>query len=399
MLLTKARVRNYRSVEDSGEFSIDRVTCLVGKNESGKTALLQALYKLNPYQGADGKFDIQREYPRRYLADFAERHPNGTAKVIETVWTLESDDVKELAEVIGPEAEKITEIRISKGFGSDSQMWDVRVDESAVVRHLVTSQLFAEEAEQLAGVKSIKELTDALGKIAEASERHRALSTKLAQEFGRGTASTAVIDALELPHFLYFSQYERMRGQVAVDALIQRKAQGTIDEDDRVFLALCDLAGTTVEGINQLNKFEEVIARFEAASIKISQEIFRYWSQNRHLAVQFRVDMALPGDPPPFNQGRIVRTRIDNRHHMVSVPFDERSTGFVWFFSFIALFSQVKKSHGDDVIILLDEPGLSLHAKAQVTCSGTSMSASRRSTRSSSRRTLRSWSRPIDWCP
>jgi predicted ATP-dependent endonuclease of OLD family len=49
----------------------------------------------------------------------------------------------------------------------------------------------------------------------------------------------------------------------------------------------------------------------------------------------------------------------------VTVPFDERSTGFVWFFSFLVWFSQVKKNYGDNLIILLDEPGLSLHARAQ----------------------------------
>jgi len=38
----------YKSVEDSNEFSVDQVTCLVGKNEAGKTAVLDALYKLNP---------------------------------------------------------------------------------------------------------------------------------------------------------------------------------------------------------------------------------------------------------------------------------------------------------------------------------------------------------------
>lgn len=52
-------------------------------------------------------------------------------------------------------------------------------------------------------------------------------------------------------------------------------------------------------------------------------------------------------------------------HHEVTVDFDDRSAGFVWFFSFLVFFSQVKKIHGDNVVLLLDEPGLSLHAKAQ----------------------------------
>ena len=44
MQLRKARVTNFKIAEDSTEFTLDRVTCLVGKNESGKTALLEALY-------------------------------------------------------------------------------------------------------------------------------------------------------------------------------------------------------------------------------------------------------------------------------------------------------------------------------------------------------------------
>ncbi len=48
MILKSVRIENFKCVEDSKEFSLDPVTCLVGKNEAGKTALLQALYKLNP---------------------------------------------------------------------------------------------------------------------------------------------------------------------------------------------------------------------------------------------------------------------------------------------------------------------------------------------------------------
>ena len=43
MKLVKARVTNFRSAEDTGEFRLDHVTCLVGKNEAGKSAVLIAL--------------------------------------------------------------------------------------------------------------------------------------------------------------------------------------------------------------------------------------------------------------------------------------------------------------------------------------------------------------------
>ena len=47
MKLAKARVTNYRNVLDTGEVEIGTTTCLVGKNEAGKTAFLKALEGLN----------------------------------------------------------------------------------------------------------------------------------------------------------------------------------------------------------------------------------------------------------------------------------------------------------------------------------------------------------------
>ena len=48
MKLRQYRVREFRSIWDSGLIEIeDRKTCLVGKNESGKTALLHALGRDN----------------------------------------------------------------------------------------------------------------------------------------------------------------------------------------------------------------------------------------------------------------------------------------------------------------------------------------------------------------
>lgn len=70
-----------------------------------------------------------------------------------------------------------------------------------------------------------------------------------------------------------------------------------------------------------------------------------------------------PADEPPLDQGPIVNVR--NPRHRVSVQFDERSRGFVWFFSFFAYFSDIEQQDGRRTILLLDEPGLALHATAQ----------------------------------
>ena len=54
MRLDKVRVTNFRSVEDSGEFDVGEVLCLVGKNEAGKSAVEQALAGLNPHPATKG---------------------------------------------------------------------------------------------------------------------------------------------------------------------------------------------------------------------------------------------------------------------------------------------------------------------------------------------------------
>ena len=48
MFLKSAHVKQYKSITDSGPVEFDReVSCLVGKNESGKTAFLEALSEVD----------------------------------------------------------------------------------------------------------------------------------------------------------------------------------------------------------------------------------------------------------------------------------------------------------------------------------------------------------------
>jgi ABC-type cobalamin/Fe3+-siderophores transport system ATPase subunit len=366
MRLTHVTVTNFKSVEDSGEFSIGDVTCLVGKNEAGKTALLQALHRLNPDSG-EALFDIESSYPRRFLSEYEERHRNENAVVLKTVWQLSDKEVAELKEIVGPKALTGSTITIYKRYNDKSSTWTMGGNEAAAAEYVLSnSGLHAEEQTAFVHLKTIdafKKQLAALG--AAANERHNAFSQHLEKYFKRGSVNSAIIDFLSVPKFFYFSSYDRMSGQVALEQMLAKKANKTLDRNDHVFIAFLGLVGTTLEDMAKLDKFEPMIAKLESVSNRISREIFTYWTQNRNLKVQFRLDAGRTGDPAPYNSGNILRTRVENTIHEASVSFDDRSTGFVWFFSFLVLFSQFKKTHGDNVILLLDEPGTSLHAKAQ----------------------------------
>jgi AAA15 family ATPase/GTPase len=63
------QVTNFRNIDDSGWIPIERVTAFVGRNESGKTALLKALHKFNP--ATPEPYKPQREFPRdRFTREF-----------------------------------------------------------------------------------------------------------------------------------------------------------------------------------------------------------------------------------------------------------------------------------------------------------------------------------------
>ena len=64
MKLRSVRIQEFKSIWDSNDFDVDKVACLVGKNEAGKTAILHALYRLNPFVDNEGEFDVTDDYPR-----------------------------------------------------------------------------------------------------------------------------------------------------------------------------------------------------------------------------------------------------------------------------------------------------------------------------------------------
>ena len=367
MRLRTVRVKNFKCVQDSNEFNIDdKVTCLVGKNESGKTTLLQAIAKVNPVDPDDADFDLL-EYPRRQLVEYQERSGEEAAEALITCWDVSEDDTADLERLIGPSARQITSVRISKGYDNRTH-YEVEVDEQAVLKYVLGTQTLDRNDERsLQGVTSLAELHGRLTSMETRSEALHALLVFLITNFKDNNAKQGVIDRLQqrLPKIAYFSEYLRMPGQVSVHDLKSRQETDSLEEGDKIFLALLDMIGRTVENLEQIDQHEILTAQLEGASDRITQEIFQYWSQNHTLRVQFQLQRALPGDPAPFNSGWVLRTRIQNTLQGDSTGFDERSAGLVWFFSFLVWFNQVRAYYGDELIILLDDPGLSLHARAQ----------------------------------
>ena len=98
MRLTKARVQKYRSIRDTGPFDIDvKKTIIVGANEAGKSALLQALQQINPPPDVK-KFDALRDYPRSEYNDISTGKVKPSEVIVATGWFLpDSSDTADVA--------------------------------------------------------------------------------------------------------------------------------------------------------------------------------------------------------------------------------------------------------------------------------------------------------------
>ncbi len=365
MKLKSVRIENFKSIKDSTVFGIDeKVTCLVGKNESGKTATLQAIAKLNSADLVNSDFD-ELEYPRHDLNEY--QKSSEYADCLTTTWDLEEDDLDTVEAIAGPTARTMETITFSKGYDNKT-VRRFNLEETEIVSFVLNnSGLLTDEKKGLETLDDINTLIQALEALPDPAQRQTDFLEKLKHTFGAKTGRQKVADVLHkrIPKIAYFSQYMRMAGAISVDDIKQRQAANTLDEHHKVFLALLTMIGKDINDLEKIQEHERLIASLEGAQNTITQEIFRYWSQNKHLRVQFKFDKALEDDPAPFNSGWILRTRIENMRHGVTTKFDERSAGFVWFFSFLIWFNQIKEQFGDNLLILLDEPGLSLHAKAQ----------------------------------
>ena len=168
----------------------------------------------------------------------------------------------------------------------------------------------------------------------------------------------------KVPQFLYFDEFYQLVGHVNIEGLIQRQKDGRLIESDYPLLGLIDLARMRLEEIINPSRALERDNRLEGASNHLTKIIMKYWSQNKFLEMRFDIRPALSHDPAGMQTGTNLWCHIYNSKQKVRTLLGNRSRGFIWFFSFLAWFSQQKKKNLP-LILLLDEPAIHLHCSAQ----------------------------------
>ncbi len=374
MILKSVQTKLFRNVLDSTEVEIQPdVTCLVGKNESGKTAFLEALRRLHPAQGNES-FNIGRHYP----AWLEKRHrlegkDLDDVRPIRATFELEEKDKEQFAGRFGEGVLTSDEITVARAYGG-TRYYGYQVDEAQAVKNVISEAGLPSEvgvqANKISEFDALVQLANDLSENSEDDEQKteagEALQSIIAEFLGDHTSlSGAAINEISslVPEFFYFSQYSTLPGIVKIRELLSKDDE-ELDEDERTARSLLELAAAEDEYL--LNPDYETRKReLENVANAITDDVLKYWTTNTELRVQ--IDITQKTEQRQNGQYAVVdelHVRMYDNRHLLSLPFGERSSGFQWFFSFLAAFSRYE--HDDSpVIILLDEPGLGLHARAQ----------------------------------
>ena len=276
MQLTQVRSRLYRNIVDSGDVDIaPDVTALVGKNESGKTALLSAVYRYNPVY-PEHSFSVGQDHPRWRKVPDTRSGVIKNAMPITCTFTLDDADLKAVADALGPDV--VTERQYSRSIPYEgSHTVNLTVDEAAALRNVYDVEELPHALRSVLGTLGLAAALEAAeGLEAAEDEEYTAADIERFVSAARGRlgdAGRAWQRAVRIlrerePKFFYFSNYQNLPGRIALtDFDGQGEQPGA--SPTQTARALLELASTTI-GALAAEDFEERKAELEAVSNDLS---------------------------------------------------------------------------------------------------------------------------------
>ncbi|MEX1826809.1 AAA family ATPase [Luteibacter sp. CQ10] len=406
MRLKQARVTGYRSIIDTGWFDVESAkTIMVGPNEAGKSAVLQALQMIRPPAGAP-KLDALRDYPRSLYNDITTGRVDPSATtVVQAVFELEDGDRAAIPE-------SMRGVSYVRGTRLDNVHWHELRDAPSIPNYDAVKKDLARFVAHVDATAAKKELETelpsvALAKVTEAwspgtlvrDDSAKSLRTWLEavyslidegdkaeeERFDRLVAATHVaaerqsaLDILDkrLPVFVLFNNYYRVRPLIQLDHLTERLKSKVLDDDEYDYGNVCllKLLGFTAQQLSELgkaavppannpdalkvyrDKLDQRAYQLNAASVRLTGEIRNVWRprEGRAEADKLRI----------LADGQYLKVVVEDDLG-VEIELHQRSEGFQWLVSFFVVFFAEAADKHKNAILLLDEPGMSLHGLKQ----------------------------------
>lgn len=417
MKLLKFQVTDFRSVQDSGWVDVGGVTSLIGTNESGKTNLLVPLWKLNPAK--DGAINDIADFPRSRYQEF--RSMEKKPIFIRAHFSVEDELANKISGMAGVTPDQLKEVKVSRdfagkfyldlpglngtrGFARTTAEWKITSAKNQInttktaetdavflqrlhtacdaakaalgTAESVTNKELDAAATAIQTGLTAEDLADPLGKfITQASEGLKTLSSNLQTDVGQVKGVWDAIKAA-MPKFVYYSNYGNLDSEIHLGRVIEDmkrtdlgpKAEARI----RTLKVLFEFVGLSAEEIQELGDNPETPAAgftdeelsafaerkkertilLKSASSKLTKEFKEWWQQGEYV-----FDLQADGD--------FFKVWVSDTLRPEPIELEGRSTGLQWFLSFFLIFLVESKDAHANTVILLDEPGLSLHPIAQ----------------------------------
>ena len=383
MKLKEVKIHKYKSFETPQEFELEKdITVLVGMNESGKTSALESLAKTHYFQeDEDFKFNSTHDYPRKDKKRMEKNNENPEA--ITCVYEIDEKLLQSIEKSMGKDLLKSNTFSITTNY-DNSKTISLSVDAKKFIEFKTKELNIASNAltEKLIKVKNKTDLEALEKEYTEESKTNgiSALQTYFENKnnWKHDPIGEYVYRNLlkpKMPKFLYYDEYYSLPSRISIEKMNSDEEEGT-ENEYKTAKALFELADINTTEIIESDNFEDFIAELEATEAIISEELFKYWRTNKNLSITFQIDkvekkvnrnVSTNYGQQQVTDVKIVEHILDIRvkNKGVSLPLKNRSKGFNWFFSFLVWFKKIQEDKDSNYILLLDEPGLNLHASAQ----------------------------------
>ncbi|MFB5623683.1 MAG: AAA family ATPase [Nitrosopumilus sp.] len=396
MRLRKFRVRAYRCIHDSGEITVGDLAAFVGRNESGKTTILQALTLLNK----------DEEVSELDLCDEMNEELKEEMRLAEGEFDLSQNEISIIKEKFPglPDIKKIKLFRTNKNPRVQYEFENIKLSEEenkglnswenfsrqifgfldTIPNHLriqIDTKFFEEdvpknqetfdrgmaEFSNQFHVIAIQEpkVIEEWEKIYESPENQ--FSNLLSGESEKVALQNFIASELH-PRFVYFSDYKKIYGNINLNEYLREESGQRPDSIE--FVEEFDKAETVRNlfylaelDIKELDKVKEspskCIKLLNAASNRLSKKLNPAWKGD-----PIHVDLR-------YNPGNIMSVVISDVHKDGTITntglLNRRAEGFKWTFSFIVNFAaETQRAELKEAILLLDEPARNLHPTQQM---------------------------------
>lgn len=419
MKLTKFRVTHFRSVEDSGWVETDQITALIGTNESGKTNLLIPLWKLNPAN--DGEINAIADYPRKRYNEI--RSLDEKPVFIQAIFELDDSLIGELCELTGTTAAELKTAHVQRKFdgkyivgfpdskapvgaaksdimrlleSAEKEIGGLttasKIDEGAkpdLLKALTTAKECCqqEEVKKVTLEKIVLTLEDALTddlpkrstivpRFEQAIEGIKEQLEAASRPMPSDSVEARKLIVQHLPTFVYYSNYGNLDSEIYLPHVIQNMERDDLGSKEeakvRTLKVLFEFVRLQPQEILELGREQAVtVGSPTEAEIKLSAEKKKereilLQSASTELTTKFRDWWKQGAYRLRFNaDGNHFRIWVSDDKRPEEIELEGRSTGLQWFLSFYLIFLVESTDAHQNAVLLLDEPGLSLHPLAQ----------------------------------